>query len=148
MKDNKDSIDDFVDRLQEQIFDESKEAFGEEGFKRWRNPKYRGALKKHNGYGKIKGSCGDTMEIYLNFENYIVKEASYLTDGCGSSIVCGSFAAEITLGKNPDQLTEITGEEILKRMGTFPKEDEHCAYLAAETIQEALNRYMKCLREE
>ena len=65
-----------------------------------------------------------------------------MTDGCGASTVCGSFAAEIVHGKTPDELTEITGETILKTIGRFPKENEHCAFLAAETIQEALQKYM------
>ena len=142
-----DNFDDFVNKLQEQIFDESKEAFGEEGFKRWREPKFRGKLENHNTHAKIKGSCGDSMEFYLNIENNVVKEASYLTDGCGSSTVCGSFAAEMTLGKTLDELTDITGESILKEIGTFPLEDKHCAFLAAETINEAVNRYMKSSRE-
>ena len=82
------------------------------------------------------------MEIYLKFENNLIKEALYQTDGCGSSNVCGSFAAEMSLGKSPDEMLSITGEEILSKLGGFPKEEEHCAYLAAETLQEALNDYM------
>ena len=82
------------------------------------------------------------MEIFLKFENHRVKESSFQSDGCGSSIVCGSFAAEMSLGKNPDELLEITGEAILEELGKLPKEDEHCASLAAETLQEALNDYM------
>jgi len=56
--------------------------------------------------------------------------------------VCGSFAAELAIGKNPDELVKITGEVILKALGGLPKEDQHCAFLAAETLQEALNSYM------
>jgi len=56
--------------------------------------------------------------------------------------VCGSFAAELALGKSPDELVEITGDAILKILGGLPKEDEHCAFLAGETLQEALNEYM------
>jgi nitrogen fixation NifU-like protein len=82
------------------------------------------------------------MEIFLNFEHDHVKEAAYLTDGCASSTVCGSLAAEMAIGKNPEKLSEITGETILNILGRFPKEDEHCAFLAAETLQEALNDYM------
>lgn len=59
----------------------------------------------------------------------------------GSSTVCGSFAAEMAHVKDPDKLMEITGEAILERIGRFPEEDRHCAFLAAETLREALNRY-------
>ncbi len=56
--------------------------------------------------------------------------------------MCGSFAAEMSIGKSPDDILEITGEKILNKLGEFPKEEEHCAFLAAETLREALNDYM------
>jgi len=95
-----------------------------------------------DGHGRVTGSCGDAMKIFLKFENNKVKEATFLTDGCGSSTVCGSFVAELALGKTPDELVEITGETILKILGSFPKENWHCAFLAADTLQDALNDYM------
>ncbi|MCF8082582.1 MAG: iron-sulfur cluster assembly scaffold protein, partial [Deltaproteobacteria bacterium] len=71
-----------------------------------------------------------------------VKAASFQTDGCGSSSVCGSFAAEMALGKTPDELVDVTGEAILQKLGGLPEEDQHCAFLAGETLQEALHNYM------
>ncbi|MGD8984339.1 MAG: iron-sulfur cluster assembly scaffold protein [Desulfobacteraceae bacterium] len=136
------TVDDFVRNLQKQIFEETKEAYGEKAFQRWLDPVYMGAIKEPDGYACLTGVCGDTMEIFLKFENHRVKESSFQSDGCGSSIVCGSFAAEMSLGKNPDELLEITGEVLLEKLGKLPKEDEHCASLAAETLQEALNDYM------
>jgi len=137
-----DEFDAFVEKLQERIFDETKEAFGEVGFQRWRNPLYNGRLEKFDARACITGKCGDTMEIFLKLENDRVTDASYVTDGCGSSTVCGSFAIEMAIGKNPDELSAITGEAVLGRIGRFPKEDEHCAFLAAEALQEALADYM------
>ncbi|RLB22855.1 MAG: iron-sulfur cluster assembly scaffold protein [Deltaproteobacteria bacterium] len=135
-------LDEFVSELQEQIYQETKEAYGEEGFERWLNMRYMGRMPDPDGYARLTGTCGDTMEIFLKFEDGRVKEASFLTDGCGSSAVCGSFAAEMAIGKTPDELLEITGEAILEKLGGLPKEEEHCAYLAGETMQEALNDYM------
>jgi NifU-like protein involved in Fe-S cluster formation len=136
------SFDQIVDKLQEEIFEDTKKAYGELGFQRWRKPLYRGKMQNPDVHAKIKGQCGDTMEIFLKFEKDRVINASFLTDGCGSSTVCGSFAAEMALQKNPDQLTGITGEAILNKLGRFPKEETHCAYLAAETLQKALQIYM------
>ena len=137
-----DDFDALVEKLQEQVFNEAKEAFGEKGFQRWRHPLYRGALENADAHAHIKGECGDTMEIFMKFENNRVSEASFTTDGCGASTVCGSFAAEIIQGKTVEELIEITGESILKEIGRLPEENIHCAFLAAETIQEALNNYM------
>jgi len=137
-----DSFDEFVEALQDQIYSDTKEAYGEIGFERWLHPKYMGPTEGADGYGRVTGSCGDTMEIYLKFEGGRVSHASFQTDGCGASTVCGSFAAQEAHGKTPDELVHITGETILDILGTFPEEDRHCAFLAAETLQEALNEYM------
>jgi nitrogen fixation NifU-like protein len=135
-------LDDFVQDLQSRIYDETKEAYGDVAFERWLNPLYMGSIDNPDGYGRVTGSCGDTMQIFLKFENDKIKEASFQTDGCGSSAVCGSFAAEMAIGKNPDEIIEITGEAILEKLGGLPKEEEHCAFLSAETLQEALHEYM------
>ena len=137
------SLDDFVERLQNQIFEETREAYGELGFQRWRNPQHRGLMPEADGHGRVTGRCGDTIELFLKFENERVMRATFMTDGCGSSTVCGSLAAELALGKNPDELAAVTGEKILEALGRFPKEDEHCAFLAAESLQNALDDYMR-----
>ncbi|MCB2194190.1 MAG: iron-sulfur cluster assembly scaffold protein [Deltaproteobacteria bacterium] len=128
--------------LQEKIFDDTKNAFGVPAFERWQKPLYRGGMDNPDGYARITGPCKDTMEIFLKFENDRVKEASFETDGCGSSVVCGSFAAEMALHKTPDELLYVTGEDILERLGGLPEVERHCAFLAGETLQEALNNYM------
>lgn len=138
-----DKLDAFVNDLQNRIFEETRQAYGELGFQRWRNPLYQGELKDADGHGRVTGSCGDTMQIFLKFQNQRVNAASFITDGCGASTVCGSLAAEAALAKTPEELADITGETILAILGVFPEEDQHCAYLAAEALQEALNDYMK-----
>jgi len=116
---------------------------GQVAFERWLKPLYVGTMRNPDGYGRVTGTCGDTMEIFLRFEKDRVKEATFQTDGCGSSTVCGSFAAELAHGKSPEELAEITGELILDVLGGLPKEDRHCAFLAADALQEALDDYMR-----
>jgi nitrogen fixation NifU-like protein len=135
-------LEDFFQNLQNQIDDETREAYGDIAFDRWLHPLYMGTIENPDGYAQLSGSCGDTMHIFLRFENNHVKEASFQTDGCGSSAVCGSFAAELAIGKTTDEILEITGDAILEKLGGLPKEEEHCAFLAGETLQEALNDYM------
>jgi nitrogen fixation NifU-like protein len=137
-----DDLDRFVDQLQNQIFDEAKAAYGEKGFDRWRNPRFQGRMESADAHARLTGDCGDSIEIYLKFENNIVKQASYFTDGCASSSICGSFAAELSMGKDPEELTDITGEAVEKAIGRLPESDRHCAGLAAAVLQEAVSRYM------
>jgi nitrogen fixation NifU-like protein len=138
-----DSLDDFIREIQHQINEETRQAYGQVAFERWLRPQFMEAMAQPDGYGHVAGSCGDRMEIFLRFEEDKVKEASFRTDGCGSSLVCGSFAAELAHGKTPDEVAEISGETILKVLGGLPEEDRHCALLAAETLQTALEDYMR-----
>jgi len=144
----KDSFDDFVRDLQNQIHEETRQAYGQVAFERWLRPQHVGFMDSPDGYGDVVGSCGDRMEIFLKFEEDKVKEATFRTDGCGSSMVCGSYAAELALGKTPDEVAEVSGETILETLGGLPEEDRHCAFLAADALQEALDDYMRKQRRK
>jgi nitrogen fixation NifU-like protein len=122
--------------------EENKELFGEVAFQRWQNPLYKGQIEDPDGYARLTGKCGESVEIFLKFNGERVNRASFLTDGCGAITVCGSFAAEMATGKTPDEILDVTGDSIIERLGGFPKEEAHCAFLAAETLQEALHSYM------
>ncbi len=136
------NLDEFISGLQDQIYKETKERYGETMFERWLNPLFMGVIDNPDGYARVIGSCGDTMEIFLLFEDDRVRRASFQTNGCGTSIVCASFASEMAIGKDPDEIVKITGEAILETLGGLPEEDRHCAFLASETLQEALHTYM------
>ena len=135
-------FDDFMDSLQEQIFEETRREFGEKVYRRWRDPRYMGAMDDADGRSRVKGTCGDTMEIFLKFADERVASASFQTDGCGPSVVCGSYAAELALGKTSDELFEITGEAILAELDGLPEDQQHCAFLAVESLQAAADDYM------
>lgn len=139
---NDDDFEAIVGRIQQEVFTEARKVYGDVGFERWRKTRYNGRMADADGFARIRGGCGDTMEIYLKFRDGVVEKASYVTDGCGSSALCGSFTAEMAIGKNPDELYLISGEEVLAQIGRFPKEEEHCATLATETLHEALHCYM------
>lgn len=138
-----DKLDDFLKELQDKIYNDTIKDYGQKAFERWLNPSYMHSMENPDGYGRITGPCGDTMEIFLRFEEGRVSEASFQTDGCGPSMVCGSLAAELALEKNTDELKGITDETILETVGGLPEEDQHCALLAANTLREAIDHYTK-----
>ncbi|PIE58633.1 MAG: iron-sulfur cluster assembly scaffold protein [Desulfobulbus propionicus] len=131
-----------VDSIQEKVFQDARDAYGAVGFERWRNPKFNGTMKSADVSGRITGDCGDTMQLFLKFEQDRIVDASYVTDGCASSRICGSFAAEMAIGKTVEQVFDLTGDDLLDHLGQFPKEEVHCAFLAIKTLQEAANQYM------
>jgi nitrogen fixation NifU-like protein len=140
--DNK-SLDAFIDKLQDDILNEAYSAYGKKGYDRWLNPKFCNTINNPDAQAALTGECGDTMEIFLCMNGETVEDASYRTNGCASSSICGSFAAELVIGKSADEILDMTGETILKELGRFPKDEQHCAHLAITTVKEAINRYMR-----
>ncbi len=138
----KNSLDDFVDKLQEQIFGETKATYGKEVFSRWQNPKCMGRMVNASCVGRLTGNCGDSMEIYLRIRNDHIEEANFFTDGCGSSVACGSVVAELATGKDLDEAAQIDGDTVLMVLGVLPEEEKHCAFLAAETLMAAIHQWL------
>ena len=137
-----DDLDLFIQNFQEEMTKAARKSYGEAFFQRWQNPLYRGGLKDADVFAQLKGQCGDTIAIFLKFEDGVVKKAAFETDGCAPSIVCGSIAAELTLAKDPERLLEITAEKIIEKIGRLPEEVHHCAFLAAAVVHGAVDRYM------
>jgi nitrogen fixation NifU-like protein len=128
--------------LKKDILEETKRAYGEKAFHRWLNPLYEGALPDPDGYACLRSSCGDSMELFLQFDGERVSRASFRTAGCGAGAVCGSYAAEMALHKGPEEILQITGESILARLGGLPREEEPMAALAAKTLHAALQDFV------
>lgn len=137
-----DRLDSFVSEMQKQIDTDALSTYGPAAFDRWKSPRCMYEMRNPDGHGRVLGSCGDTIQIYLKFDDDRVSRASFITDGCGPSGICGSFAVETALGKKPEELTDITGETIIELAGGLPGEDRHCAFLAASALQAALDDYM------
>ena len=137
-----DSLDAFVRSLQSSIDEETKRDWGEIAYGRWKNPLFVGEIPNADGTGSLRGDCGDRITVYLKFDGSVVAEAAFQTDGCGPSLICGSFAAEKALGKTAEEILDITGEAILADVGGLPEDHEHCAFLAAASLRAAVDDHM------
>lgn len=129
------------------IYDELLKIYSPEAIERWIDPDNFGPIENADAHASVSGRCGDNMQIFLMFHEDRVTKSTYMTDGCASSNICGSFAADMAMGKGPDEIIEITGEAVMKRAGGLPEEETHCAFLAAEALQAALDAYMKKQRQ-
>ena len=99
-------------------------------------------IKEPDGEARITGKCGDTMELHLKFKDGKVVDTTCWTDGCMYSFNSLHAAAELAKGKSPEELLEIDAETIKEYIGGLPSDHMHCAQLAEETLQAALNDYM------
>jgi nitrogen fixation NifU-like protein len=78
------------------------------------------------------------MEIYLGLDGERVEEASFMTDGCGPSVACGSMLTTIAHGMSLDEAAEIQPEDLLKALDGLPEESVHCAGLAVSALRQAI----------
>jgi nitrogen fixation NifU-like protein len=137
------TLDSFLDDLQNRVFEDTLENMGEEVYKRWRNPVHLQRMDAPSSRATLTGSCGDSLTVYLKIEDDVVKKALFETTGCGSSQVSGEVACEYAEGKSVEEAGLIDGKDVLATLGGLPEENEHCAYLAAETLREAVRRYLE-----
>jgi nitrogen fixation NifU-like protein len=141
------NLDNLVEQIQQEVMEEARKRYSETVIDHWLNPRNPGTMEQPDGYARITGSCGDTMEIFLRVRHGKIQEANFLTDGCITSIVSGSMAVEMATGRDISSASSISAEEILQALGGLPEESEHCALLASNTLRAAVVDYLLLERE-
>ena len=106
------------------------------------NPRNLGEIPAPDGFGRVAGPCGDTMEISIKVRNGRIINACFWTDGCGTTIASGSMVTELAKGKSVSEARKITQQDILDALGGLPEGSLHCALLAANTLKEAIRDYL------
>jgi len=140
-------MDSSWEKFEELIKTEMRKIYSEAVIEHSMNPRNVGELADADGYARITGPCGDTMEIWLKVHGDIITNTSFMTDGCGTSIASGSMITELVKGKSLGEARTISQQDVLNALDGLPDESEHCALLAANTLKEAINDYTEMKRE-
>ena len=136
-------LDKYAQELQELLLEQIRKKYSDVVINRWQNPRNFEKIENADGYASVKGSCGDTMEMFVKMTDEKISRCGFQTDGCGTTIACGSVATELAQKKTFVQaLASVSADEILKKLGGLPESDIHCAELAAETLRRALADYL------
>jgi nitrogen fixation NifU-like protein len=135
-----------ANELQAYIMEDARKIYSEKVIERWLNPRNLGKLRNPDGFAKIRGPCGDTMQISCKVEDHRISKIRFRTDGCASSIASGSMATELAQGKKLEEAAEISQQMILEGLDGLPEESVHCALLASNTLKEAIKNYFDSIR--
>ncbi len=130
-----------AEKIQAEIMTEVQKRYSKKVTEHWHHPKNWGIMNNSDGYGKITGPCGDTMEISIKVTSNTINKCTFDTDGCGTTIACGSIIADMATGKTIGNAKSITQEAVLRFCGGLPEEDRHCALLAVNTLLKAIQDY-------
>ncbi|MBN1538912.1 MAG: iron-sulfur cluster assembly scaffold protein [Candidatus Thermoplasmatota archaeon] len=131
-------LDGIVDDIEKRIRKDEERRFSDIVLREARNPHNMGRIEVPDSRASVTGPCGDTMEFSLMIRDGRIEDIRFMTDGCGSSIACGSITTRMVLGKSLEYAKKITALEILDELGGLPEENRHCAKLAADTLLKAI----------
>jgi len=136
-----------LDELQELIIADARKVYSETTIDHAMNPRNVGIMQGADGFARVTGPCGDTMEIWLEVKDGTIANATFMTDGCGTSIASGSMVTEMAKGKIVSEAEKIGQQDVLSALGGLPEESEHCALLSANTLKEAIRDYLEMKKE-
>jgi nitrogen fixation NifU-like protein len=131
-------LDKIAEELQKQIWADYTETVIDHA----QNPRNMGNIPDADGFARITGPCGDTMEIWLKVRDSTIKQVTFQTDGCGTTVAAGSMVTEIAKEKTISVASKITQQDVLDNLGGLPEESVHCALLAANTLKMAIKDYL------
>jgi Fe-S cluster assembly scaffold IscU len=121
-------------------------AYSEKLLDHFKNPKNVGTLDKNSknvGTGLVGApECGDVMrlQIEVDEETGVIRDARFKTFGCGSAIASSSLATEWLKGKSLDDAATIDNMAIVEELA-LPPVKIHCSVLAEDAIKAAINDY-------
>lgn len=142
-----DQLNRLAEHIQNDIFEQTRQELGQDFLDNWLAPQHMGYPGQCSSKASLTGSCGDQIDIYLHIEDERIREARFTTTGCGPSIVCADTACRLAQDKNLEQAAGLEAEDILCELKRLPKDHEHCAFLATQTLREAIRAYWQEERE-
>lgn len=85
---------------------------------------------------------GDVMKLQIKVDNEtgVIKDAKFKTYGCGSAIAASSLVTEWVKGKTLDEAKTIKNTEIAQELA-LPPVKIHCSILAEDAIKSAIEDY-------
>lgn len=116
----------------------------------FKNPLNAGGLQGANGVGKyIDSSCGDSIKIYLKFdENQTIIGAHFKALGGTATIVAGSAICSCLIDCSINEALNIDEDRIMEVTGEFPSEKRYAIDFAKKALVNAIENYKNNLEKE
>ena len=108
------------------------------------HPRNAGAMEDADAEAYVMNPvCGDSLRLFLRFEDDRIAKASFLTSGCPASIATSSAATEMLAGLPLDDALALTRDDFANAVGGLPKSKVHCSVLAASAVRQAIDEWRK-----
>jgi len=130
-----------VEELQRMALENMRAYYSEDVVQECLHPQNVGRMARPDVSAVVHGGCGDTMEFFLRMADGRIAELTFLTDGCGPTVACGSKLTSMARGMPLDQALQLTADDLLQALGGLPEENIHCAQLAVNTLRGVISEY-------
>ena len=108
----------------------------------YRNPRNVGKIDDADLIGEAGSlACGDSLKLYIKLDGNVIKDAKFLTFGCGSAVASSSILTEMIIGKTLEEASKITNKDIANELDGLPQEKMHCSVMGHEALEDALKKY-------
>ena len=131
-------FDQLVESIMMRLDEEDRRIYSRKVVEEFKNPSNVGTIEDCDGHGLADGLCNDTMEIYLKLDGDSIAKCSFVTDGCGATIACGSRLTRMVTGKTTAEAAAVSPKELIKLLDGLPDDHVHCASLAVIALRNAI----------
>jgi nitrogen fixation NifU-like protein len=106
----------------------------------WQNPHHYGELKKPDiDASDVNPLCGDEIRIMLHVQEGVIKDISFVGQGCAISKAAASLLTDEVIGKKVEEVKNLSAEEFLKTLGVvLTPARTKCALLGYSILKKAI----------
>jgi nitrogen fixation NifU-like protein len=100
-----------------------------------------GTLERADGRATGVGTCGDSLQVFLQVRADTITEIRCRYEGCQYTLACASAISKLAQGRTLSQALELEPAHVVAELGSLPPDHLHCARLAVNTLGEAIDDY-------
>jgi nitrogen fixation protein NifU and related proteins len=100
-----------------------------------------GSLPHADQITELTGHCGDTMKIFLEIDDNVIKDAKIQVLGCPGAVASAMVAMDLIKGKTVDEAASLRDGDVYRVLEQLPDQKQHCIRLTIKTLQQALDDY-------